>query len=87
MSVFTVNVQQRKIKLRKLTQYFLNHEKYAFFSVIIKQDEIDNGCSLELVSEDLNYSTYLSNEYLDNNTLSSILTMLKTDIDSYLGDE
>ena len=86
MSVFTVETAQRKIKVRKLTQHFLNHKKYGFFSVISKPDEIDGGYTLELVSEDLNYSTYLSIEYLDNNTLSSILEMIKSDIDSYLED-
>lgn len=66
--------------------FFLKNEKYSFFDAVTTPDELDSGYYIELVSEQLDYQSFLSNEYLDNNTLSAIIDMLKTAIDSYLED-
>lgn len=86
MSVFIVN-NARKIKVRQVLRYFLANDKYAFIDAVSQSDEIESGYDITLVSEILDYQTFLSNEILDNNTIDRIIHILEMSIDSYLKDE
>ena len=77
----------RRIKLRKIAQYFLHKEEYDIFDVVTYSDDVSEGYFVNIVSTKFDYSTYLSNDYIDGNVLSEIRTMLENSVKTYMDDD
>lgn len=72
-----MNVREaRENKLSKVLKHFLKDQSYAFTDAIFSPDEISEGYYVELVSTSIDYQTYFSNEFLDNNKLDTIIRVI-----------
>ena len=71
------SIEAREAKLSKILKHFLRNERYVFTDAISNIDDIGEGYYIQLVSEQIDYNTYLSNEYLDNNPLDVLIRVIE----------
>lgn len=76
--------QSRKFKLRRIINYFLKSEYYSFTDGITTLDDLGSGYNLELHAPDIDYQTYLSNEYIDKTSTQEIIVELETNVKGYI---
>jgi hypothetical protein len=70
--------------LRRIINYFLKNDNYSFIDGLTTLDELGSGYNLELHAPDVDYQTFLSNEYLDKNTTQEIIAVLEINVKGYI---
>lgn len=73
----------RQQKLNKVIEFFLEDDDFDFYNAYTYPNKTETGYYLKLESEDLNFTTFLDDIYIDNSTVSGIIEIVKSSLDQY----